>query len=98
MMETYPDSLTQTTGVCVGHALPFLKQRTPGSEGSQVSTRQEAPPLAAPPLAAQPRPTARPGQPYLSQRAQLHDDPDGVLCDDADQLHNVRVIKLTHGY
>lgn len=35
---------------------------------------------------------------YLSKCAQLHDDPDGVLCDDSDQLHNVRVIKLTHRY
>lgn len=68
------------------------------NKGQQVAraarrTRQEATPLAAPP-----RPTARPGQRYLSQRAQLHDDPDGVLRDDSDQLHNVRVIKLTHGY
>ena len=35
---------------------------------------------------------------YLSECAQLHDDPDGVLCDDSDQLHNVRVVKLTHRY
>lgn len=35
---------------------------------------------------------------YLSERTQLHDDPDGVLRDDSDQLHNVRVVKLTHRY
>ena len=35
---------------------------------------------------------------YLSERAQLHDDPDGVLCDDSDQLHDVRVVKLAHRY
>lgn len=35
---------------------------------------------------------------YLSECAQLHDDPDRVLCDDSDQLHNVRVVKLTHCY
>lgn len=33
---------------------------------------------------------------YLSERAQLHDDPDGVLCDDSNQLHDVRVVKLAH--
>lgn len=36
------------------------------------------------------------GRGYLSKRAQLHDDPDGVLRDDPDQLHDVRVVKLTH--
>lgn len=33
---------------------------------------------------------------YLSERAQLHDYPDGVLRDDANQLHNVRVVELPH--
>lgn len=35
---------------------------------------------------------------YLSQRAELHDDPDWIIWDDAHQLHNVRMVKLTHGY
>ena len=35
---------------------------------------------------------------YLSECAQLHDDPDRVLCYDSNQLHNVRVVKLTHRY
>lgn len=35
-------------------------------------------------------------QAYLSERTELHDDPHRVLCDHADQLDNVRVVKLTH--
>lgn len=33
---------------------------------------------------------------YLSKSTQLHDDPHWVLCDHADQLNNVRMVKLTH--
>lgn len=35
---------------------------------------------------------------YLSKRTELHDYPDGVFCDYPNELHNVRVIKLTHCY
>lgn len=33
---------------------------------------------------------------YLSKSTELHDDPHRVLCDDSDQLNNVRVVKLSH--
>lgn len=35
---------------------------------------------------------------YLSQCAELHDDPDRIICDDSHQLHNVGMVKLTHGH
>lgn len=35
---------------------------------------------------------------YLSKRAQLHDYPNGVLCNDSNQLHDVRMVELTHCY
>lgn len=43
----------------------------------------------------QPNPLA-PTCTYLSQGAELHDDPHGVFCDHSDQLDNVRVVELTH--
>lgn len=35
---------------------------------------------------------------YLSQCAELHNDPHWVFCDDTDQFHDVRMVKLTHCY
>lgn len=35
---------------------------------------------------------------HLSKCAELHDDPDWILCDYSHQLHNMGVIKLTHGH
>ena len=35
---------------------------------------------------------------HLSECAELHDDPDWILCDDSHQLHNVGVVKLAHGH
>lgn len=40
----------------------------------------------------------RAGDADLSQRAQLHDDPHRVLGDHANQLDDVRVVKLPHGH
>lgn len=35
---------------------------------------------------------------HLSKCAELHDDPDWIVCDYSHQLHNMGVIKLTHGH
>ncbi len=35
---------------------------------------------------------------YLSECAELHDNPDWILRDDSHQLHNVGVVKLPHGH
>lgn len=35
---------------------------------------------------------------YLSKSTELHDYPDWVFCNNSNELHNVGVIKLTHGY
>lgn len=82
------------------HTLPFLKQRTPNTQGGlnerQAQDYRFIDTVTNGLAVAPPGPVQ--GSGYLSQRAQLHDYPDRVLRDDTNQLHNVRVVKLTHCY
>lgn len=72
---------------------PSLRRGTPAARGAQTAR------CSAGAGCPGGRPAgAGPSTRYLSECAQLHDDPDGVLRDDADQLHDVRVVKLTHRY